>query len=488
MRTFAETRIKDSIRVCPALDGIAKSGPLRVGVLFSGGPAAGGSNVVCGLFDALHKMNKESQLIGFLGGPSGILDEKFRLLEKFEIDNVRNLGGFDLLGTGRTKITTAEQFEITQSVIQKMKLDGLVIIGGDDSNTNAYFIHDHLKKNGVKCFVVGVPKTIDGDLKSKEVEISFGFDTACKVYSEIIGNICVDAKSSLKYWHFIKLMGRTASHVTLECALQTCPNIALIGEEISQKKWTLKEIVSQIADSVEKRSSLGKNYGVILIPEGTIEFIPEVKILILELNRLLEQGKGASDLSREAKECFDAFPKDIQNQLLEDRDSHGNVQVSHIETEKLFSKMVSLELKRRESKAKFYPVHHFFGYEGRCSFPSEFDAVYCYNLGRNAAVLIQTEKSGVISVIQNLAKDVTDWKPTFVDLEKALIEEERGGKIKKVIAKSLVDLNGPVFKAFRDEREENRINDNYKRPGPIQFSGPLKDLITKTLYLESFKV
>jgi pyrophosphate--fructose-6-phosphate 1-phosphotransferase len=485
MKTLTDERAKESVRVCPDLDKVSKGSPLRVGVLFSGGPASGGNNVVAGLFDALHKVNKESILIGFLGGPSGLLEEKFRILEKFEIDTVRNLGGFDLLGTGRTKITTEEQFALTKAVIQKLQLDGLVIIGGDDSNTNAYFIHDYLKKNEVKCRVIGIPKTIDGDLKSSEVEISFGFDTASKTYSEIIGNICIDAKSSLKYWHFIKLMGRTASHVTLECALQTSPNIALIGEEISQKKWTLKELVSQIADCVEKRASLGKNYGVILIPEGTIEFIPEVKVLIKELNRLIEEGKGTSDLTSEAKDCFNELPKDIQNQLLEDRDSHGNVQVSHIETEKLFSRMVASELKRRGGKAKFNPVHHFFGYEGRCSFPSEFDATYCYNLGYNAIRLIQSQKSGVMSVIQNVAKDVTDWKPAFLDLEKALVEEERGGKIKKVIAKSLVDLGGPVFKAFLEEREKNRIEDNYKRPGPIQFSGPLKNLITKTLELES---
>ena len=329
-----------------------------------------------------------------------------------------------------------------------------MIIGGDDSNTNAYFIHHYLKKHGVSCNVVGVPKTIDGDLKSKEVEISFGFDTACKVYSEMIGNICIDARSSLKYWHFIKLMGRTASHVTLECALQTCPNIALIGEELAAEKWTLKRVVSLIADTVDDRAKNGKNYGVVLVPEGTIEFIPEV----------------AHELPLE---------------LLEDKDSHGNIQVSKIETEKLISKMVGEELRRRNSPAKFNPFHHYFGYEGRCGYPSQFDATYCYNLGMNAALAIKSGKSGVMVAIQNVAKEISEWRPVTIDLEHALVEEVRHGKLKKVIAKALVDLNGPVFKAFEAVREQNRLHDNYKRPGPIQFSGPLKSLITKTLSLET---
>lgn len=484
METFEEIRRKEKMRVLPAFERIEGKRALRVGILFSGGPAAGGSNVVAGVFDALMAIDPKSELIGFLGGPSGILDEKFRTLTKSEIDHVRNLGGFDLLGTGRTKIESEEQFEKARNVIQKLKLDGVVIVGGDDSNTNAYFLHDYLEKQGLKCSIVGVPKTIDGDLKSKEVEISFGFDTACKVYSEMIGNICVDARSSLKYWHFIKLMGRTASHVTLECALQTSPNIALIGEEIASEKWTLRQVVSMIADTVDERSKKGKNYGVILIPEGTIEFIPEVKGLISELNRLLGEGKGASGLSPSARDCFDSFPSDIQDQLLKDRDGHGNVQVSKIESEKLFSKMVSAELKRRESKAKFDPFHHFFGYEGRCSFPSEFDATYCYNLGLNAAILIRDEKSGVMAAIQNVSKDVKEWKPLEIHLKDILVLEERNGKMKKVIAKALVDLKGPVFGAFLKEREKSRIEDNYKRVGPMQYSGPLKDLITNTLTLE----
>ncbi len=434
---FEEIRRQSKIEVAPSLKGTQAEKSLRIGVLFSGGPAAGGANVVAGLFDS------KNTLIGFLGGPSGILEEKYKILTKEEVDQNRNLGGFDLLGTGRTKIETEEQFQKAKEVVEKLKLDGLVIIGGDDSNTNAYFLHKYLKG----CSVIGVPKTIDGDLKSKEIEISFGFDTACKVYSQMIGNIGIDAKSSLKYWHFIKLMGRTASHVTLECALQTRPNIALIGEEIRHKKMSLNDIVKEIADTVDERAKAGKNYGVILIPEGIIEFIGD---------------KG----------------------LLTDLDSHGNVKVSQIETEKLLSGLVETELKKRGSLAKFSPLHHFFGYEGRCSYPSEFDATYCYNLGLNAARLVQEKKSGIISAIQNVAKPVAQWKPTSVPIEPLLVQEERKGQMKQVIAKALVDLNGPVFKTFLQQRAENRLEDHYLRPGPMQFSSPLKDLITKTLSLE----
>lgn len=452
METFEEIRRKEKMRPLPVFERIERGQALRVGILFSGGPAAGGNNVVAGVFDALMQIDPKSELIGFLGGPSGILEEKFRTLTKEEIDQNRNLGGFDLLGTGRTKIETEEQFEKAKEVIVKLQLDGVIIIGGDDSNTNAYFLHEYLKRKGVVCSIIGVPKTIDGDLKSKEVEISFGFDTACKVYSQMISNIATDAKSSLKYWHFIKLMGRTASHVTLECALQTAPNVVLIGEEIAKEKWTLKKIVMLIADTVDERAKKGKNYGVVLIPEGTIEFVSDLKELVDE-------------------------------QLFADRDSHGNVQVSKIETEKLLSKMVEKELNERGSKAKFNPVHHFFGYEGRCSFPSEFDASYCYNLGLHAAVLVRDRKSGVMAAIQNLKKPVAEWKPCEVCLETILVEEERKGKMKKVIAKALVDLKGPVFQMFAKERERNRIEDRYKKVGPMQFYGPLKDQITKTLEL-----
>ncbi len=453
MELLEDLRKQEKVEVATLLEGLPKSQVIRVGVLFSGGPAAGGNNVVAGIFDALLEMNPKNELLGFLKGPSGLIDGKFKILSREEVDQVRNLGGFDLLGTGRTKIETPEQFEKAMSVIKANHLNGLVIIGGDDSNTNAYFLHKYLRENQVSCNVVGVPKTIDGDLKSKEIEISFGFDTASKVYSEMIGNICTDAKSSLKYWHFIKLMGRTASHITLECALQTAPNIALIGEEIAYKGLSLEQIISQITDTIEERSKLGKDYGVILIPEGLIEFIP-----------------GA---------------KESLAHLFQDKDSHGNTKVSQIETERLLSKLVSEEIKRRGSSAKFEPFHHFFGYEGRCSFPSVFDATYCYNLGRNAALLMSRQKSGVMATIENLARGVKQWRPAYRDLEEALVEEERGGKLKRVIAKSLVDLKGPVFGAFDNVRERNRVEDHYKNPGPIQFYGPSKNEITLTLQIES---
>jgi pyrophosphate--fructose-6-phosphate 1-phosphotransferase len=484
MTSFKEIRQKAKIEIIPFLEKIENNEPLRVGVLFSGGPASGGSNVVAGLFDALKKRNDNSVLIGFLGGPSGILNERYKILTKTEVDSVRNLGGFNLLGTGRTKISEEPQFQTSLAVFQKLDLDGLVIIGGDDSNTNAYFLHEFVQKHGGKTAIIGIPKTIDGDLKSDEIEISFGFDTACKVYSEMIGNISIDAMSSLKYWHFIKLMGRTASHVTLECALQTHPNIALIGEEIEKEEWSLLKIVQHIADTVEDRSKAGKDYGVILIPEGLIEFVPEVKKLIKELNRLLEMGKGKEMLSESDRQVFDKLPFDIQNQLLEDRDSHGNVQVSKIETEKLLSKMVSQELSNRKSRVSFNPAHHFFGYEGRCGYPSEFDATYCYNLGLNAARLIFEKKSGVMSVIFNLTKPVKEWGPSEVLLKKALHEEERGGKVKSVIRKALVDLNGKVYSFYKTQREKDRVQDFFECPGPMQFDALGPNSVSITLRLE----
>jgi pyrophosphate--fructose-6-phosphate 1-phosphotransferase len=484
MTSFKEMRQKAKIQIIPELEIFEKGSKLRVGVLFSGGPAAGGSNVVAGLFDALKEIHPESELIGFIGGPSGILEENFKILSNSDIDAVRNLGGFDLLGTGRTKISKEEQFEVSNNVFKKLNLDGLVIIGGDDSNTNAYFLHEYVQKKQGTTTIVGIPKTIDGDLKSKDIDVSFGFDTACKVYSEMIGNIGVDARSSLKYWHFIKLMGRTASHVTLECALKTRPNIAFIGEEIQSENWSLKKIVDHIRETVEERSKKGKDYGVILIPEGLIEFVPEIRLLISELNKLLEEGKGKKDLSKESKLVFDELPIDIQNQLLQDRDSHGNVQVSKIETEKLLSKMVAEALEKRGSKVKFNPVHHFFGYEGRCAYPSEFDATYCYNLGKNALRLILEKKSGTMSCIRNLSKPISMWKIGEVDLKNALCEEIRGGKVKKVIQKALVDLNGKVFAKYKKLREIDRLEDQFQSPGPMQFSlnQPLE--ISETLLIE----
>ena len=382
-----------------------------------------------------------------------------------------------------TKIESEEQFEEARRVIKEMRLDGLVFIGGDDTNTNAYHLANYLQKSNCKCAVVGIPKTIDGDLKSDLIETSFGFDTACKVYSEMIGNICVDAMSSLKYWHFIKLMGRKASHVTLECALQTHPNLVFIGEEVEERGISLKEIVNQISDIVIKRAEKGMQYGVCLIPEGLIEFIPEVKKLIAELNRLLAEGKGVEALTKESNACFQLFPKEFQNQLLEDRDPHGNVQVSKIETEKLLSHMVKEDLKRRSSSAKFTPTHHFFGYEGRCAKPSRFDATYCYQLGEVSALLIRDGKTGVMAALRNLAKDPELWEPIGINLGSMMCEEERKGEKRMVIEKALVKLSGPIMHEFQKNRKKWALEDHYKSPGPIQFYGPEKDDVTFSLKL-----
>lgn len=458
---------------------------LKVGVVFSGGPAAGGSNVVAGLFDALKTLDPQSQLIGFLGGPSGIIQSKTKELTKAMIDQERNRGGFHLLGTGRTKIETPEQFQSVLQTLQKLQLDGLVFVGGDDTNTNAYHLSEFLKSHGCNCRIIGIPKTIDGDLKTDLIEISFGFDTACKVYSEMIGNICTDAMSSLKYWHFIKLMGRKASHVTLECALQTQPNVTFIGEEVEKKKFSLQDIVLLLVDTIEKRSSNGKNYGVALIPEGLIEFIPEVKTLIQECNRFLAKGEGVETLTKNSKALFEKFPEELQKQLLEDRDPHGNVQVSKIETEKLLSYLVQNELKKRNSKATFNPVHHFFGYEGRCSAPSIFDASYCYNLGISSAILIRDGLTAVMAGFKHLAKPVQDWNPIAVNLSSMMGFEERKGKKQLVVEKALIQLEKEAFLQFSQNRESWRLEDHYLSPGPLQFYGPTADLVTKTLNLES---
>lgn len=442
--TFAEVRRQFK----PSKIEIPKSSrhlPLKVGVLFSGGPAAGGANVIAGLFDELKETHVDSELIGFLGGPAGILDGKMKSLKKEEIDLHRNIGGFHLLGTGRKKIETEEEFQKSWDLIRKLKLDGLVFIGGDDTNTNAYHLAEFITSDD--CSIIGIPKTIDGDLKSKEIEISFGFDTACKTYSETIGNIAFDALSSLKYWHFIKLMGRKASHVTLECALQTQPNLAFISEE----SITLEHVVDSIVDTITSRAQKGKNYGVVLIPEGLIEFIPKV---------------------------FESLPKTVREELLEDLDPHGNLQVSKIETEKLLSSMVA------ERGVKFNVIHHFLGYEGRSAYPSIFDATYCYNLGRVAAYHVGERKTSIMAGLKNLGGPVSNWMPIAVPLKSMLVEEERKGKKKQVIEKALVDLKGPVFSAFSKQRDDFRLEDRYQNPGPIQYAGPAKDAITKTLELE----
>jgi pyrophosphate--fructose-6-phosphate 1-phosphotransferase len=454
----------------------------RVGVVFSGGQAAGGHNVIAGLFDVLKSLNSHNQLFGFIGGPSGIIEGKSVEITDKLLKEYRNMGGFDLIGSGRTKIETEEQLIASKDNIEKLQLDGLVIIGGDDSNTNAAVLAEYLLDKKSKAVVVGVPKTIDGDLRSEHLKITFGFDTACRVYSEIIGNIARDAISAKKYYHFIKLMGRSASHITLECALSTRINMALIGEEVKRDKKTLMDIVKDIADMICKRAEKGKNYGVILIPEGLIEFIAEIKALIRELNQFLSDNPNfnISDkmvlekkLTKESYNCFVSLPKEIAIQLLLDRDPHGNVQVSKIETEKLFLELVEGELKRRgvSYKGKFNAVCHFLGYEGRAAYPSNFDAEYCYSLGINAALLINEKKTGYMSVITNLKEPVDRWGCMGIPITMLMNMEERKNKKKAVIKKALVDLEGIYFKKFVELRGLMATDDIYTYPGPIQFFG-----------------
>ncbi|KPK32657.1 MAG: diphosphate--fructose-6-phosphate 1-phosphotransferase [Chlamydiae bacterium SM23_39] len=464
-----------------------KANFLKVGVLFSGGPAPGGHNVIAGVFDSLKKIDNRSQLYGFLNGPDGILKNKYIVITKELIDNYRNCGGFDLIGSSRTKIETEEQFKQALNNVKSLDLDGLIIIGGDDSNTNALYLAEFFLKENFKTKVVGVPKTIDGDLKNEYILISFGFDTACKVYSEMIGNLARDAMSSKKYYHFIKLMGRSASHIALECALKTQPNFVLIGEEIFKGKKGLDQIVKDIAEMVIKRAKQNKNYGIILIPEGIIEFIYEIKMLIGELNKILSSYEKKfksfedkekidfvlSKLSNSSKKSFLYLPKDIQKQLLLKRDPHGNVQVSQIETEKLLIDKVKEELKNKKD-IKFNPIAHFFGYEGRASFPSNFDANYCYALGFVASSILKEGYTGYICAISNLNKSVNEWRGKAIPLASMMNMEIRKGKEKAVIKKALVDLKGKPFEMFVSLRDKWIIEDNYKYPGPIQFFGDKK--------------
>lgn len=463
---------------------------LRVGVVLSGGQAAGGHNVIGALFDALQSFDSTSTLVGFLGGPSGIVEGRFEELKLEKIEAYRNSGGFDMIGSGRTKIETPEQFEAALKTVQSLSLDGLVVVGGDDSNTNAAVLAEYFLSKKCSTKVVGVPKTIDGDLKNEHIEISFGFDTACKIYAELIGNIAKDALSAKKYYHFIKLMGRSASHIALECALQTHPNLTFIGEEMASTKRTLSSLTLEIADMICKRAEKGKHYGLIVVPEGLIEFIEEIKLLIKEINAILAKGTAndvVQNLSAEAKETFTFLPEKIQRQFLLERDPHGNVQVSHIATEELLIHAVQKELKKRENyKGKFNPVNHFFGYEGRSAFPSNFDASYCYALGLTAALLIQKGVTGYMSVISNLSAPEKEWKVSGVPLVSMMRFEERKGKRKAVVQKSLVDLAGAPFACFAKEREKWMLEDDYLSPGPIQYFGPssLCDSTTLTLQLE----
>ncbi len=458
--------------------------PLKVGVVLSGGQASGGHNVITGLFDALKMFHSESHLVGFLNGPSGILEGEILELSEDLLEQYRNQGGFDLIGSGRSKIETEDQLEKSLAIFDKLQLDGLVVVGGDDSNTNAAVLAETCLAKGCKTKVIGVPKTIDGDLKNDFVDISFGFHTATATYSEMIGNIARDAASAKKYTHFIKLMGRSASHIALECALNTHPNLCLIGEEVAEKKMTLKAVTAEIADVIEKRGNNGKNYGLILIPEGLIEFIPEMRDLISELNILLAEGKDEKALSAEAKATFKFLPKEIAQQLLLDRDPHGNVQVSHIQTDLLFSRAVKEELKHRPSyKGKFSPIHHFFGYEGRAGLPTNFDATYCYSLGHVAALLIRDGHTGYMSCVRHLTRPSAEWDICGIPITALMNLEKRKGKDKPVIRKALVELSGPAFKSFSRNRIKWMLEDYYAYPGPIQFDGDpvITDQVPKSL-------
>jgi pyrophosphate--fructose-6-phosphate 1-phosphotransferase len=456
--------------------------PLKIGVVFSGGQAPGGHNVIAGLFDAISSLHKDSILYGFLDGPSGIVENKHIKITKELIAKYRNVGGFDLIGSGRTKIETKDQLAASLKTVKELKLDGLVIIGGDDSNTNAAILAEYFLQNKCETAVAGVPKTIDGDLRSEHILTPFGFDTACKVYSEMIGNIAKDALSAKKYYHFIKLMGRSASHIALECALKTAPNYTFIGEEVAKEKKTLKQLINELTDLICKRALNNKNYGVILIPEGLIEFIPEIKLLIKELNSLLPtieektlkslKEKIVHLLSKEAKTTFESLDEKIQDQLLLDRDPHGNIQVSKIDTEKLLIEGVKKELKKRSDfKGKFNGQDHFFGYEGRASFPSNFDANYCYALGFIAASLIKVKLTGYICAVYNLTASFEKWEAKAVPIVDLMHLEIRSGEEKPVIKKALVDLNGKAYKHFALKRKLFEMEDNYLSAGPLQFYG-----------------
>ncbi len=480
-----------------------------VGVILSGGQAPGGHNVVSGLYDALKATNKDNVLLGFKGGPSGLTDDKFVEITGDFLDEYRNTGGFDIIGSGRTKLETEEQFRVAAEVCKKHGITAIVIIGGDDSNTNAAVLAEYFAAHNTGVQVIGCPKTIDGDLKNEDIDCSFGFDTACKTYSELIGNIQRDANSAKKYWHFIKVMGRSASHVALECALETQPNICLIGEEVAAKKMSLLDITKQIADSVCYRASKGWNFGVAIIPEGIVEFVPEFKVLISEINELLAKGKEEAfntlpsweakhefikkGLSEESFKVFEFLPKAIQQQLFLERDPHGNVQVSLIESEKLFSELVENELKKRkktgEYVGKFGKQHHFFGYEGRCAFPSNFDADYCYSLGYNAFMLIQYGYTGYLSKVSNLAAPAEQWVAGGMPITKMMNIERRNGEDKPVIRKALVELDGKPFKYFEAHREEWSKETCFVYPGAIQYYGPSEvcDITTRTLALEKSK-
>ena len=477
-----------------------------VGVILSGGQAPGGHNVICGLYDALKATDKDNVLYGFKGGPSGLIEDDYIVFDDEYIDQYRNTGGFDIIGSGRTKLETQEQFAVVAEVCKKHGINAVVIIGGDDSNTNAAVLAEYFAAHNTGIQVIGCPKTIDGDLKNEDIECSFGFDTATKTYAEIVGNIERDANSAKKYWHFVKVMGRSASHVALETALQTQPNICLIGEEVAAKKMSLAQITDYIADSVAKRAEKAGNFGVAIIPEGIVEFVPEFSVLIAEINELLAGAKAdafnalatweekyafiKNGLTKESMAVFAILPQTIQQQLFLERDPHGNVQVSLIESEKLFSEMVKKNLADRKAagtyKGKFSPLHHFLGYEGRCAFPSNFDADYCYSLGYNAFMLIQYGYTGYLSKVSNLSKPAEEWVAGGMPITKMMNIERRHGADKPVIRKALVELDGKPFKFFAENREKWAVETCYVYPGAIQYWGPTEvcDQTTVTLALE----
>ena len=479
--------------------------PFNVGIILSGGQAPGGHNVISGLYDGVKSLNPNSKLYGFLMGPGGLVDHKYVEFTDEFIDSYRNTAGFDIIGSGRTKLEEVSQFESGIQILRKLDIKALVIIGGDDSNTNACVLAEYYAAKNYGVQVIGCPKTIDGDLKNEQIETSFGFDTACKTYSELIGNIQRDCNSARKYWHFIKLMGRSASHIALECALQTQPNACLISEEVEQKAMSLDDVVTYIAQIVADRAADGNNFGTILIPEGLIEFIPAIKKLIAELNDVLAspeaQNLGRSEqidyvkshIAQDNLAVFNSLPTSVARQLALDRDPHGNVQVSLIETEKLLSTMVAAKLDRwkKEGKyvGKFAAQHHFFGYEGRCAAPSNYDADYCYSLGYNASRLIANGKTGYMSVIKNTTKPAAEWIAGGVPITMMMNLERRNGKMKPVIRKALVELDGAPFKFFASARAGWAKNTSYIYPGPIQYWGPTEvcDQCTKTLALEQAK-
>ena len=503
-KLFPKTYAQPQAKIVEGDGAALKTDPMKVGVVLSGGQAPGGHNVIAGVFDALKAVNKDSKIYGFLKGPGGVIKGKYKELTAEIIDAYRNTGGFDMIMSGRDKIEKPEELAACKKNLATMGLDGLVIIGGDDSNTNAAVLAEYLKAEGSPTVVIGVPKTIDGDMKNEQIEASFGFDTAAKTYSELIGNICRDATSAVKYWHFVRLMGRAASHVALECALQTHPNICLVSEEIQAKGTTLQEIVDYIADVICERASSGKNYGILVVPEGLPEFISDIKAMIDELSNILgkdeEYIRGLEDhservqylsnqLSDHSARVYGSLPNEIQEVLLK-RDSHGNVPLSQVETERLLIDLVRdkiNELKLHgETDAKFSPLSHFFGYEGRCAAPSNFDADYTYSLGYAAAQLVRAGLTGYTVNVQNITKSSDEWVAGGTPVTMMLNMEIRKGKPTPVIKKALVELDGAPFKELEANRENWAINDCYVFPGPIQYFGPSEvcDAPTKTLALE----